>query len=247
MATLHPHSDILLAYVDGHLDAIERKNIEKIIEQDPTAREFVEQLEKSQLPFQASFERLLDDKNDVVIEKTKTPVWRWSTALVASLFIGILLGKFLLSTPANKKQDWLMQVASYQALYVRDTIQSTQLNPQEIASLKQRLENKLQSPLIIPDLTTQKLQFKRGQVLTVDGSPLIQLAYLPESGNPVALCIIRNNQADALPKIDHAYGMPLVHWSHNKLSYIIIGAIDKEQLKAAAYSAISQLSATSGS
>ena len=247
MSTLHPHSDTLLAYVDGHLDAIERENIEKMIKQDPSAQEFLAQLEKSQLPFQSSFERLLDDKDDVIVEKTKTSFWRWSTALLASLFIGILLGKFLLATPVTIKQDWLMQVASYQALYVRETIQSTHLSPQEITNLKQRLEHKLQSPLLIPDLTTQKLQFKRGQILTVDGAPLIQLAYLPESGKPVALCITHNNKADALPQIDHAYGMPLVHWSHNKLSYILIGEIDKEQLKAAAYSAISQLSTTSGS
>lgn len=247
MEVLHLHSELLLAYVDGHLNAPDQEKVERIIEQDPTAQTFVEQLEKTQLPFKESFERLLDERPEIIASKSKKYIWQWSTAITASLFLGIFLGKFLLSSSIDTKQNWLMQVASYQALYVRDTIQSTELSGSEIAKLKQRLENKLKSPLVIPNLMMQKLQFKRGQVLTVNGSPLIQLAYLPESGNPVALCITHNNQADALPKIGSAYGMPLVHWSHNNMSYVIIGGIDRDQLKAAAYSAISQLSVVSGS
>ncbi|MEE9352502.1 MAG: hypothetical protein V3U78_09590 [Thiotrichaceae bacterium] len=261
MTDSHPQAAKLLAYVDGQLNAMESAEVKKLLSQDLTARAFVNQLENSQLPFQEAFDQLLveDSSNDrPTMPNLTSPTldtqnthsqtaWFWPAALAASLVLGLVLGTFIPTQAVKNEQDWIMQVANYQLLYVRDTVKPSQLTQAQITALKQRLETKLASPLIIPDLTQQQLQFKRGQVLDVNGSPLIQLAYLPASGNPVALCITHNQDPDTLPKVGQAHGMPLVHWSQNGLSYVIIGDMDAGELKAAAYNALSQFSNRSDS
>ena len=69
----------------------------------------------------------------------------------------------------------------------------------------------------------------------------MQLAYLPKNGRPVALCILKDNVADALPKTGTSRGLPYVTWTKKGLSYVIIGDIDKDDLNAAALSALSQM------
>lgn len=243
MQDLHPHADKLLAYADGKLTSSERAAVKKILANDKSAVEFLQKLGVSDLPFNQAFEFLLDETPQVELQKTPSGSsrWLWPTSLAASLFFGLLLGFFSLKQSTEDHDNWIVQVADYHLLYVRETVNSSHLNTTEKATLKTKLEGKLQARLTIPDLSTQKLEFKRGQLLDSNGKTLIQLAYLPENGRPVALCILRNNAPDALPKAGESRGLPYVTWANSGLSYVIIGKIDKLDLNAAALNALAQM------
>lgn len=258
MTDLHPQAHKLLAYADNRLDEVERIEVEKLLETDKSAVSFLEQLTISELPFKDAFDSLLDPP---LLEKTEldntgnSPIhqtiqtdqpsnqnkWLWSTSLVASLLLGATLMFFNLNTNTEDHDSWIVQVADYHLLYIRETVRHSHSSPEEIEKLSYHLSKQLNSKLTIPNLSKQNLSFRRGQILDSNGRKLVQLAYLPKKGRPVALCILKSNANDRLPKTGESRGLPYVTWSKNGLSYVIIGAIDKNDLNAAALNALSQM------
>jgi len=252
MDNLHPQAALLLGYVDKQLSSEEIIEAEKLLENDPAAVAFVETLNSNELPFKESFDFLLEDLDDsvqssVLASSTKInkKSWQWPASVAASLMLGLVIGYGLFSTgQSNIKQEtnWVTEVANYQLLYVRDTVKPAPiLNEIQQLALQTKLSKALKSDLNIPNLTQQNLTFKRGQILDIEGQPLIQLVYLPEEGLPVALCILKNNVADSLPKSGVSRGQEFIEWSKNGLSYVIIGKTDKKNLEAAALTAMSQI------
>ncbi len=260
MTDLHPQAHKLLAYADNALDKVERIEVEKLLDTDKSAVSFLEQLTISELPFKDAFDSLLE-LDPPLLEKTEldntdnSPIhrtvqvdhpsnqkkWLWPTSLVASLLLGATLMFFSINANTEDRDNWIVQVADYHLLYIRETVRHSHSSPEEIEKLSYYLGEQLNSKITIPNLSKQNLSFRRGQILDSNGRKLIQLAYLPKNGLPVALCILKSNANDLLPKTGESRGLPYVTWSKNGLSYIIIGAIDKNDLNAAALNALSQM------
>ena len=260
--TLHPRADLLLAYVDKQLDAEGVSEAEDLIASDPDAADFVSQLGISALPFAESFACLLD-KPDAIEQSTETipslnkspidstqnnnkPSWLWPTSMVASLLMGLVIGFGVFSGDSdsnkNMAENWIAEVANYQLLYVRETVTpAPPLSNKQQLALQKKLSDALDGSLVIPDLSKQQLDFRRGQLLDVNGKPLVQLAYLPKNGLPVALCVLKNNAKDSLPKSGESRGLSYIEWSKNGLSYVLIGKTDIKILESAALSAINQI------
>lgn len=258
MKDLHPQYEKLLAYSDNKLNDADRSEIEDLLNEDTSAVEFLEQLSVSDLPFKDSFDFLLDESShsqpqvDVDVLKLSTSQstkkerinYKWPASLAASLFMGLVLGYFGLKTSNENHDNWIVQVADYHLLYVRETVKSSILTATEKSYLRNKLGARLDTQLVIPNLKAQNMQFKRGQLLDSNGKVLVQLAYLPKTGRPVALCILRNEASDSLPKAGQSRGLPYVTWAKDGLSYVIIGDVDKQDLHAAALSALSQMTNT---
>ena len=253
MKELPPYSDKLLAYADNALDVEERAEVEELLASNDEALAFLDQLRTSDLPFKESFEFLLDEgqSDEIAVEPdfrlqqdqaSSNSKWLWPTSLVASLLLGATLTFFSLNATTENHDNWIVQVADYHLLYIRDTVSHSHSTPEEVKQLTHDLSAQLKSQITIPNLSAQSLDFRRGQILDSNGRKLVQLAYLPETGRPVALCIIKNDGTDSLPTTGESRGLPYVTWSKKGLSYVIIGAIDKGELNAAALSALSQIS-----
>jgi len=261
--TIHPKADLLLAYVDKQLDAEGVSEAETLIASDPDAAAFVSQMETSDLPFAESFACLLDDEKNKDMHSTVTissakdnaqytsdksnhkSSWQWPASMAASLLMGLIIGFGVFSGKSNNHIDmvdnWITEVANYQLLYVRETVTpAPPLSNEQQLALQTKLSNALKGDLVIPDLSEQKLNFRRGQLLDIGGKPLVQLAYLPEDGLPVALCVLKNNAKDSLPKSGQSRGLSFIEWSKNGLSYVLIGKTDEKVLESAALSAINQ-------
>ncbi|MGK0271930.1 MAG: anti-sigma factor RsiW [Cocleimonas sp.] len=257
MDNFHPQAELLLAYVDKQLTPEELIEAETLLANDSDAVAFIKTLESSQLPFSESFDFLLEDKEidseNVALEtsirtnqnpeKANARTLQWPASLAASVMLGLVIGYAIFTNDDNKTDThWITDVANYHLLYVRDTVTpSVNLNNTEKLSLQAHLGNALKSDLNIPDLNQQKLVFKRGQILDIEGKTLIQLAYLPDDGLPVALCILRSDADDSLPESGESRGLPFVKWSKNGLSYVIIGKMDKKSLETAALNAMAQI------
>jgi anti-sigma factor RsiW len=85
-------------------------------------------------------------------------------------------------------------------------------------------------PVRVPDLSAQGLEFKRIQRLRFHDKPLVQIVYLPKTGGPVALCVVKDAKPDqsiAQQKIDD---MDVVTWRQSELSYALIGTAGQVDL-----------------
>ena len=142
---------------------------------------------------------------------------------------------------AQAEKSWMVRVAEYQKLYVRDTVNNVNLTPDEQVANAARLSDRLGHQVVPPDLKDQDLTFKRGQILDFDGSPIVQLVYLPDEGKPIALCIIATDKADHGPQDGAAEGLNFTHWAEDGLGYILIGEADQGRIRAMAEEARRQI------
>jgi anti-sigma factor RsiW len=168
-----------------------------------------------------------------------------AAACAACLAFGVFISPFVasfvpgLKNPVSEiagtsQKSWRQSVAEYQALYAAETLT---LNPQDPVKQDEtlaKLSARVGVPLERQRLQLDKASFQRGQLLNFDGNPLVQLAFLYDGDKPVAVCLIANGAKDAAPASEVRKGMPLVHWAHGGVSYMVIGQIKAGELTAMA-------------
>lgn len=142
-------------------------------------------------------------------------------------------GGFVTASNDSGTAPWIMAAAGYQQLYSRDTIALLQPDMNVTAITAAQIRDIDNLPMQIPDLHGQGLTFKRVQRLRFHGKPLVQIVYLPEKGKPVALCVVAEAKADAVPWSDRVDGMSVIQWRRGQLGYALFGepgAVDLEAL-----------------
>ncbi|MDR3398085.1 MAG: anti-sigma factor [Pandoraea sp.] len=170
-----------------------------------------------------------------------------ATAVTLPLLSGVLNksgvnggGLMTASAPPPPKSPqgttWVRAAAEYQQLYARDTIASVHVDDSDTERTVNDIRQNDKLDINVPDLRSQGLTFKRVQRLRWQDRALVQMVYLPETGDPIALCVVRDPRPDqgvAEQKIDR---MGVVTWRKGQVGYALIGAPGSVDLKAVANS-----------
>ncbi|WP_025859237.1 anti-sigma factor [Pseudomonas sp. CHM02] len=129
---------------------------------------------------------------------------------------------------------WVQQAAAYQHLYTRETVaygaQPTDAVTKTLADIRD-IDG---LALRVPDLSSAGLTFKRVQRLRFNNKALIQLVYLPASGAPVALCVMKEPKPDQSITQQSVAQMNVVTWRQSELGYALIGEPEGVDLNAVA-------------
>jgi len=137
---------------------------------------------------------------------------------------------------------WIARVVDYHTLYDRETVGTSKASPEDVVRLQARFSDLMQQTITVPDLDATDLEFRRGQILKFRGSPIVQLAYLPDqTGRPVALCLTPSSQADSAPSYSELRGMGVVRWTRDKIDYVMVGYLPEQRLMTSARSAADQI------
>jgi len=249
----HPQEALLIRYADNCASSSERSDVENLLEHDPAAKEFLQQLATTDLPYAEAFERLLP-KNpesvpqkvlDAIDEKTvPVPARRLagSAAMALMLVCGGLAGwagstawqssQTMSATTATQTPEWVRLVADYHSLYVRETLTASPRESQEQAS--ERLSLLAKREIEVPSLDGFDMQFRRSQMLAIGDKPLIQLTYLPTHDKPVAICLLERSVATGrtTPELiagKHA-AMNYVHWQDAGHEIVVVGEASADLL-----------------
>ncbi len=145
------------------------------------------------------------------------------TSIVANLSGGAPGSGTMAVASTMASLPWVQVAASYQQLYSRDTVAHMWPDVSDAQSTVDEIRNEDGIALRVPDLSKAGLRFIRVQRLKFHGKPLVQIVYLPKTGDPVALCVIKEdkaNQAVASQRID---AMNVVTWREASLGYALIG------------------------
>ncbi|WP_293572779.1 hypothetical protein [Phaeobacter sp.] len=145
-------------------------------------------------------------------------------AVAAALVIGFALGSVV--NPA--RQGWAEYVAAYQALYSNSTLAHIDLSTAEKQAQLDRVSASIGKSIAIDKLEVfPEVKFARSQILSFKGKPLIQLAFLTSTGEPLALCIMRaSDPVDKAPELRRMEGLSTALWDQNGYRYILIGGQD---------------------
>lgn len=216
----------LTAYLDGEADGPLRVRIDAELESDTELLSRLEALTIDVSALKSDFDALLRSAPAGLIPPPVPAFnpWRTSVAMAASLIIGLGAGYLFFSKPAPAQAGWTQYVAAYQALYVVETLETVPLpNSVDVSGLSETLGRELDAATTAPGLL-----YKRGQVLGFKGKPLIQMAYLSDTGAPVALCIIRKEGSETAITHSELEGMKAASWSDGTFAYLLIGGTDAD-------------------
>ncbi|MEM5340319.1 anti-sigma factor family protein [Paraburkholderia azotifigens] len=119
---------------------------------------------------------------------------------------------------------WVQVAASYQQLYSRDTVSHMWPDVSDAQSTVDEIRTEDGIALRVPDLSKAGLRFIGVQRLKFHGRPLVQIVYLPQKGDPVALCVIKEDKANQPVASQRIDTMNVVTWRESKLGYALIGA-----------------------
>jgi anti-sigma factor RsiW len=246
---------MLMLYVDGELPPEQRAEVEAAIAHSHDLGARVDALRASCLPYRAAFERQtlppvpesLARRVDELISVSasrqrgdvsrKAPAVPWlAAAFVAGAVIsGVLTGYLGPLTPFHHEvvSPWVRSVADYQVLYGPETVASIRDDPANTEQILADIRQRDGMPVRVPDLQQAGLKFKRVQRLNYDNRPLIQIVYLPERGDPVALCVLEDSHADEPVRAQQVGQMKTVTWRSNKLAYVLLAKntpVDLQQM-----------------
>ena len=241
----------LLAYVDGALSAQQRERVETALAHDSALRVKMDEMRASCLPYQSAYAQVvtpplpagLASRIAALINVADAPQparahsrrpWMWAGAALAASFVLGLVAPALIARPepaqtaqalpANSS-PWIEAIASYQALYVRATVDQAPDTAARARHVLAEFAAGSASVVTVPNLQDAGLTFKRIQRLGYNDAPLLQIVYLPSEGKPAALCVLPlrglPNGADAPLKMRRIDGLAVAAWRKNGLAYVL--------------------------
>jgi len=239
-----PSDEMLVAYLDGRLEAEDQAQIEAAIGEDQSLAERFDYLCRSDLPFQSAFDSVLDQaptqQLQTMLAGLPAPAHaqrpglsrRGFLAAAASfMVVGVIADRLFLDwrTPASTR-GWRALVAEYMALYTPQTLDNLTNDPvsqnAQLAAVNARLGLSLDpSSVALP-----RPELKRAQILEYDGVPIAQITYLDPTHGPLALCITRSSNGATAPATEERLGMNVVFWSDSTHAFMLIGHNPMDEL-----------------
>jgi anti-sigma factor RsiW len=229
----------LLAYADGQLPGERRAEVEAAVASSPELGRRLSAMRASALPYAAAFEgqalppvppELSRRVAELVRADSQRPqrrrsAWPQLTAAFAAGVLCCAVALRLLSpfSSAAQTEPWIKAVADYQQLYSRATVMLVSEDPQLSAHVISNLRTADGMKVSVPDLRSAGLSFKRVQRLSFREHPVVQMVYLPEQGEPIALCVTPDARPDETPRAQQIGEMQTVAWRQGNLGYVLVG------------------------
>ncbi|MEP4704695.1 MAG: hypothetical protein ABJZ62_07570 [Hyphomicrobiales bacterium] len=241
MGKIINHTDEeLTAYLDGELKAAKIAEINEVLAHDETLRARLDALSIDKDHLKSTFSALLDEAPTMAPIIIAPPKWNFqqmAAAAVVALTVGLGASALLPERSEQKAPGWRAYVASYQSLYSHATLSHVEITEEaakaELTRVSAAIGKNFDYKTFSED---QNLSYKRSQILSFKGKPLIQLAFLTPDGKPIALCIIRKDVSNTQIQLGEAEGMKSAFWVDDGYEYLLIGGEDKALIeKTASY------------
>lgn len=238
---------ILVAYVDGELDAGTARAVTEALTRDSEAQEKVQLLRESATLVRAAFqspayEDVPPDLAKRIDKLTVAPMrranWRIAASLAASIAVAILAfaGGYVLRGMGTESADFanrlIDEVAEYHVVYAREGKHQVELSADQRGELEAWFGQEFHRRFTVPDLSAHNLTFRGGRLLVVDGHPVAQLLFShpgdPE--RPLALCVTRGSPGNQPVRLEREQGVNLALWQSKGFVYVLVGWDDNQFL-----------------
>ncbi|MCS3604212.1 anti-sigma factor RsiW [Buttiauxella sp. BIGb0471] len=227
---LHLGSDeMLVAYLDNELSETQRKVLESRLAKDNALAQRLALLERSNLPFKAAFEPLLELAPDEQLQQQFSPEVRKNhnvsrrnliAAAVSLLALGVIGDRAFLHF-SQPEENWRELVAQYMALYTPETLAETP-TPQALDAQLKVTETQLGVTLAAASLALPNATLKNARVLAYEDRRIAQITWLESSG-PLALCITRQTGNAIDTQSEQRLDMNIVYWASQSHQFMVIG------------------------
>jgi len=246
---------ILTAYLDNELDPEAREEVERLIRADSRTKSRLAELAGGCRGIHSAFDQMLEAapverleaRLAAVAERvpappmlpSRYPAQRGLLALVASVLLaiggaaGFLAGQapppFIARLFAS--DEWQETVARQVSLYSPASLEAIRVDQVEQRTRLDRLAETLNLRLSADTLALPGLTLKRVEQLQIEGRPLAQLLYASDDIGPIALCILRESEADTARETKQVAGMTLIYWTADAHGFLLVGTAPVEKMQ----------------
>lgn len=244
--------EMLVAYLDGELDADTRRRVEGLIGSDEAVADRLHFLAASNLPFKNAFDPLLDkapaEKLQSMLagisppEPVRPPVNGWNrrgflAAAIGFIAVGVAVDRTFLGLQSSLHgnqdgSDWRSVVAQYMSLYTRDTLGTGPVDAALQSAQLRDVGSQLGLALTPDRVQLPGASLRRAQMLAYDGRALGQITYLDAAQAPMALCIVQSSKGAKAADAERRQGMNVVYWSSDTHAFMLIGHESPDAIKA---------------
>ncbi len=235
-ATRNISDEDLCLYLDQEADTDLALRIEQALKTDITLQTRLNVLSDAEQSLTTSFQAALGVAPEMPNLPTRNfsrqTVWQvCSGSMVAGALVGIGL---MWGTYRQSPSGWKDVVASYQSLYVTETLAGARSDTITTQAKLKQLSQTLGLDLTnLPQV--DGLSYVRAQQLGFRGKPLAQLTFLTADGGPVALCIVKTGKGDSPDIIPEVLeGMSAYSWTEDGYGILLIGPQGEQGLENAA-------------
>jgi anti-sigma factor RsiW len=149
--------------------------------------------------------------------------------VIALLAAGIASWTTLRIASNEEREDWRAAVVEYMELYTNDTFALDKPDPSEAVEKLRVIGAKLGVTLTPENVAVPGLRFRMAQILSYDGAPLAEIAYVDSEDRPVLFCIIAKGEADAPLRSERRGDFSLASWSRAGRGYLVAGRLPEQQ------------------
>ncbi|MGB3126767.1 MAG: transcriptional regulator [Pseudomonas sp.] len=237
-----PSDELLVAYLDGELDAEQHRLIVDQAHADPALAARLEALQCADMPFKVAFDSVLEHAPAERLQamlKALPPTQpatfsRRSFLAVAASFAvaGVVADRLFINWPrAESGQGWRASVAEYMALYTPQTLENLSDDPALHLAQLSSVGAQLGLPLSPASVHLPGAEFRRAQILDYDSVLIGQLTYLDPRHGPLALCITASWKGAQPMANEQRRGMNVVYWASPAHGFMLIGRNPFEDLQ----------------
>jgi len=251
--------DLLSAYVDGELGAVERERVEVWLREHLEDRQRVFAWRADREALAASFDPVLDEP---IPETMRRAIWRrgtapaprrWAMAAGAAglVLLGALLGgggawqwqearqvererQLRTQLAAGTAQGWVQRAALAHQVFTVEPRHAVEVRAQE-EHLARWLTRRIEIPVKLFDLQEQGFELVGGRLLPDGPGKSAQLMYQDAAGRRVTVYLRKPEQGtDAAFRYVQQDGLGMFYWVEEGAGYALVGDVPKATLLALA-------------
>jgi anti-sigma factor RsiW len=172
-------------------------------------------------------------------EAARAGRWPFSSIALLDLAAGFVLGLLaagatawvaLSAAPTDDRDDWRSAVAGYMELYTNETFALRNPDQTIEASKLNVVAKRVGAALTLANVSLPGLRFESADLLSYEGAPLAEIAYVDPHGSPVLFCVIANGGADTPNRSEKRGDLALSSWSDGGRGYLVIGRAPEDQV-----------------
>lgn len=252
---------MLMAYVDGEVDAATARQIEHAIAGDPELAARAKMFRESAALLRGAYSEAMHEevpqrlvaalgplakKENVVAlpRRSSRQIMGWALAAsLAALVVGAggsywyLTGDAPLSGNVQLASNdrWLDHVSGFYDVYNAELKKDERLlvdfKADDLPQLTNWFSARLNRPLSVPDLSALGFQPQGGRLLIINGKPAAQFLYRSDNGEVVGLAIASGSGDYQPARTARRHNVNIVHWRNNGYAYAFMGTIELPRLE----------------
>jgi anti-sigma factor RsiW len=240
----------LHAYADGELDAAGRAEIERLLDDNPSARAELAIWQDQKAALKRAYDDVLDEPIPAGLTRAvnSRPLhrlgrWQAAAAAVALLLIGGAGGWFLShQTLQPGMQDFADRALAAHIIYAAEVRHPVEVGADQKDHLQTWLSKRVGAQFVIPNLTPQGYTLLGGRLLVIDDRPAAQLMYEDSSKRRITLYLrtYPDHQEQAV-RIENRGDLIACYWRDGGFGFVMAGELDRANMMTLAHAVYDEL------